>query len=93
MLAWGSYGDGQQTLLSPILQNDNAILIAVGPNGCLTSIWPSVSPGDKRLFVLPNGGLISIIFNDTNNITIEGTTDGYTVREIMRAENKWTSHQ
>ena len=83
ILPWGNYRDGSHSISN--LKFGSNLYIAVGTSAKVQKRCSIISAND--IIEIPHReGFITIVFNDTNHITVSGTTDNYQLREIRASD-------
>ena len=83
ILPWGNYGDGNHSISNFTFGSN--LYIAVGTSAKVQKRCSIISPNDSIQIPHPEG-FITIVFNDTNHITVSGTTGNYQLREIRASD-------
>lgn len=83
ILPWGIYRDGNYPISN--FKFGSNLYIAVGTNAKVQKRCSIIAANDSIQIPHPEG-FITIVFNDTNHITVSGTTDNYQLREIRASD-------
>ena len=83
ILPWGNYRDGSYSISNFTFGSN--LYIAVGTSAKVQKRCSIISPNDSIQIPHPEG-FITIVFNDTNHITVSGTTGNYQLREIRASD-------
>ena len=83
ILPCGNYGDGNHSISNFTFGSN--LYIAVGTSAKVQKRCSIISPNDSIQIPHPEG-FITIVFNDTNHITVSGTTGNYQLREIRASD-------
>ena len=83
ILPWGTYRDGNYPISN--FKFGLNLYIAVGASSKVQKRCSIIAENDAILIPHPEG-FVTIVFNDTNRITVSGTTDNYQLREIRASD-------
>ena len=83
ILPWGTYRDGNYPISN--FKFGLNLYIAVGASSKVQKRCSIIAANDSIQIPHPEG-FITIVFNDTNHITVSGTTDNYQLREIRASD-------
>ena len=83
ILPWGTYRDGNYPISN--FKFGLNLYIAVGASSKVQKRCSIIAANDAILIPHPEG-FVTIVFNDTNRITVSGTTDNYQLREIRASD-------
>ena len=83
ILPWSTYRDGNYTISN--FKFGSNLYIAVGASSKVQKRCSIMAANDSIQIPHPEG-FITIVFNDTNHITVSGTTSNYQLREIRASD-------
>ena len=83
ILPWSNYRDGNYSISN--FKFGSNLYIAVGASSKVQKRCSIIAANDSIQIPHPEG-FITIVFNDTNHITVSGTTDNYQLREIRASD-------
>ena len=83
ILPWSNYRDGNYSISN--FKFGSNLYIAVGASSKVQKRCSIIAANDAILIPHPEG-FVTIVFNDTNHITVSGTTDNYQLREIRASD-------
>lgn len=83
ILPWSTYRDGNYTISN--FKFGSNLYIAVGVSSKVQKRCSIMAANDSIQIPHPEG-FITIVFNDTNHITVSGTTNNYQLREIRASD-------
>lgn len=83
ILPWSTYRDGNYTISN--FKFGSNLYIAVGVSSKVQKRCSIMAANDSIQIPHPEG-FITIVFNDTNHITVSGTTSNYQLREIRASD-------
>ena len=83
ILPWSNYRDGNYSISN--FKFGLNLYIAVGASSKVQKRCSIMAANDSIQIPHPEG-FITIVFNDTNHITVSGTTNNYQLREIRASD-------
>ena len=83
ILPWSTYRDGNYPISN--FKFGSNLYIAVGASSKVQKRCSIMAANDSIQIPHPEG-FITIVFNDTNHITVSGTTNNYQLREIRASD-------
>ncbi len=83
ILPWSNYRDGNYSISN--FKFGSNLYIAVGASSKVQKRCSIIAANDSIQIPHPEG-FVTIVFNDTNHITVSGTTDNYQLREIRASD-------
>ena len=83
ILPWSNYRDGNYSISN--FKFGSNLYIAVGTSSKVQKRCSIIAANDSIQIPHPEG-FVTIVFNDTNHITVSGTTDNYQLREIRASD-------